>query len=391
MLPKLINEIKTDLGNLFTSFCMLLLISGCTASDNFIPTPTSLQAVELQATIEAVIQATNQVAETRSAIQAGLQQTVEVDLPTNLPDETGYCPRLNATAEILVIGYLPEYQPFNTQTASCLTDLIFFSLEPTADGHLDTSRLSSDRLSQLQETRSLYSVNGNLRVHVSLGGWGRNGGFPSMVVDPVLRQNFVQELDAFMRQNGFYGVDYDWEFPETPVETQGYVDLVRETKQALSAWGGLVTVTLYPKEEMDPTPFLTADRIHLMSYDRGTRHATFEQARADVELFLRLGVPPEKLVLGIPFYGRETVEPYTAYTYAEIVRLNQPPPEVDEVAGIFFNGIETVQRKTCLAGDLDLAGVMIWEIGQDVQPGSGLEQYSLLRSVNNAANGDCNP
>lgn len=375
----------------FSNLAILFLLSGCSASDQALFSATPLQAVELNATVEAAGQATNQVAETQAAIQAGLQQTVEVDLPTSLPVEAGFCPRLNGPSGILVIGYLPEYQLFNTQTASCLTDLIFFSLEPTAHGHLDTSRLELERLAQLQEARSLYSQNSNLRIHLSLGGWGRNGGFPSMVVDPVIRQNFVQELEAFMRKNGFDGVDFDWEFPETPVETQGYVDLVRETKEALSVWGGLVTVTLYPKEEMDPTPFLTADRIHLMSYDRDLRHSTFEQAREDVELFLRLGVPPEKLVLGIPFYGRETVEPYTAYTYAEIVRLNQPPPEVDEVAGIFFNGIETVQRKTCLAEDLGLAGVMIWEIGQDVQPGSGLEQYSLLRSVNNAANGHCNP
>jgi GH18 family chitinase len=345
--------------------------------------------VELQLTIEAVVQETNQVTETQAAIQAGLQQTVVVDLPASQSGQIAYCS--NSDPGLLVIGYLPEYQVFNPQTANCLTDIIFFSLEPTVEGHLDTSRLSPERLAKLQEARALSSVDGDLRIHLSLGGWGRNGGFPSMVVDPVLRQNFVQELDTFLRQNKFDGVDFDWEFPETEAQTQGYIDLVRETKQKLSAWGGLVTVTLYPKEEMDLMPFLTADRIHLMSYDRDTHHATFEQARDDVELFLRLGVPPEKLVLGVPFYGRETVEPYTAYTYAEIVTQHQPEPSVDEIAGVYFNGIETVQRKTCLATDLGLAGVMIWEIGQDVQPGSGLEQYSLLTAVNMAANGDCFP
>jgi hypothetical protein len=372
---------------LFFGFIMLFLFASCTFSEDLTPTPTNLQAAELQATIEAVIQATNQVAEAQAAIQAGLQQTVVVDLPTSLPGQAGYCP--GSDPGLLIIGYLPEYQAFNPEISTCLTDLIFFSLEPTADGRLDTSRLAPERLAQLQEARALNSQKGNFRVHLSLGGWGRNGGFPSMVVDPVLRQNFVRELDAFLRQNEFDGVDFDWEFPETEAETQGYIELVQETKQALSAWGGLVTVTFYPKE-MDLTPFLSADRIHIMSYDRGARHATYEQAKEDVDLFLRLGVPPEKLVLGLPFYGREMNEPYTAYTYDQLVRQFAPAPELDEVGGIYFNGLHTVARKACLARERGLAGVMIWEVGQDVQPGSGLEGYSLLRAVHAAMSGVCN-
>ena len=67
-------------------------------------------------------------------------------------------------------------------------------------------------------------------------------------------------------------------------------------------------------------------------------------------------------------------------TYAQIVREFKPQPEVDEVDGIYFNGINSVERKTKFALSSKLAGVMAWEIGQDTS-----DESSLLRAVNRVA------
>ena len=54
-------------------------------------------------------------------------------------------------------------------------------------------------------------------------------------------------------------------------------------------------------------------------------------------------------------------------------------PDVDEVDGIYFNGIKTIERKTQFAIKKGLGGVMIWEIGQDASGDS-----SLLKAIQSA-------
>ena len=54
----------------------------------------------------------------------------------------------------------------------------------------------------------------------------------------------------------------------------------------------------------------------------------------------------------------------------------QPGPEVDEIGGISFNGIDTVKQKTAYAINSGAAGVMIWELSHDTQ-----DSTSLLKAI----------
>jgi GH18 family chitinase len=273
-----------------------------------------------------------------------------------------------------VIAYLPDYRLDAVAPAvyGSLTDLIFFSIEPTRAGGLDLGRLPPETL------RKLRGIKGraHIRLLVALGGWDRSKGFGPMATDGTARGRFVQALTQFCRKNGFDGAEFDREHPANAVEENAYVRLLVETKQAFQPHGLLVTVALAPWQKLGADAWEAVDRVHLMAYDHEGRHSTFEDARADVDGLAGQGVPRSKICLGVPFYGREIAKPDQAMAYAEIVRRYRPAPEVDEAGGLFFNGIRTIQRKARYAMESHLGGLMIWELAQDTS-----DDTSLLRAI----------
>ncbi len=277
-----------------------------------------------------------------------------------------------------IVGYLPEWrmEGFVPATARYLTDIIFFSIEPKPSGDLDTERARPGHLELLQAVKRESSV----RVLVSVGGWGRSAGFAQMATNGVTRGRFVQAIAEYCRENGLDGVDYDWEFPENRQEKEAYSQLIVETKKVLSADGGLVTVALSPFQYLDADAYEALDRIHVMAYDQRPQHSTMAQAQAAVRKFMRAGVPLHKICLGLPFYGRKVDQWDAVSVYADIVRDYAPAPQTNEAGGFYFNGIDMVRDKTRFARDNKLAGIMIWEIGQDTG-----DNTSLLRAIHEEA------
>jgi GH18 family chitinase len=274
-----------------------------------------------------------------------------------------------------VIGYFPDYRDLNSAWAQSLTDIIYFSAEPRADGTLDTSRLNEETWAQLQKMKTEYAT----RVHLSIGGWERGNDFAELTANQSTRRAFVENLLTYLLTHNLDGADFDWEFPQNDTEFSNYIALLTETQAALSARGMSVSVALPADPSFPLAEFTVVDRVHIMSYDRAAKHATYEQAMGDVQLFLDAGIPAEKLILGVPFYGRNMQPPYRVLSYAEIMEQYQPASSMDEVDGIYFNGLETIQDKVCFAMGEKLGGVMIWELAHDTTDTNSLLQrmYAL--------------
>ena len=192
------------------------------------------------------------------------------------------------------------------------------------------------------------------------------------------RQKFIKELSSFCQKNGFEGVVYDWEFPRTPKEETSCGHLLRDTRRLFEPKGRAVEIAVNPARPLPRDWTVHVDAVHVMSYDNGPRHATYAQAEVDVATMAKQGVPLKKLLLGLPFYGRSMTNRGHTKTYAEIKSLFRPKQDQDETGGFYFNGPDTLAKKVKLAKERGLAGVMIWEIGQDAKGKDSL--LSTLRA-----------
>lgn len=197
---------------------------------------------------------------------------------------------------------------------------------------------------QLQLLRQQHP---HLKTLISVGGWTWSGGFSDAVLTAASRQAFATSIVDFVVLYDFDGADIDWEYPvggglttntTRPQDRQNYTLFLAELRQQLTA-RSLTTGRSYLLSIAAPcNPAILAnlevaqlhpllDWLNLMSYDfHGpwgdpfTGHnaplypdpldPTSEPMRssfnasAGVAAYLALGVPPAKLHVGVPFYGR---------------------------------------------------------------------------------------
>ena len=272
-----------------------------------------------------------------------------------------------------VIGYLPHYRAgaIDALPYELLTDVVYFSLAPRANGSIDSSKAKPEILKKLTTLAKPKGV----KVHVCVGGWGKSAGFSKMTAEPATRIAFVRNLTVFLKTHELDGADVDWEHPTSKSEIGNFQKLLIELKRAFRLHGFQLSVAvagwgtyLHP----ETVPFV--DRIYVMAYDQGTPHSPFAGATRDMKHWEKQGVPKSKLVLGIPFYGRN--DKNKAMTYDEILRRFNPSSELDLAGGYHFNGPATIRKKTAYAIKQGYGGVMIWELGQDAKG-----KNSLLHAI----------
>ncbi|GAA5836166.1 hypothetical protein JCM3766R1_001982 [Sporobolomyces carnicolor] len=194
---------------------------------------------------------------------------------------------------------------------------------------------SSNLYGNLKQLYLLKKRNRSLKVLLSIGGWtySENGRFARGVGDDAKRATFVASAVKLVEDYGLDGLDIDWEYPQNEKEARDYVLLLRDLRHGLdrlAAEKGLqlprgfeLTIaapcgpSTYEKlmvREMDP--YLSF--WNLMAYDYsgpwdsnanhqanlfGSSPDSLSSDRA-IRFYTSQGVSVEKLVLGMPLYGR---------------------------------------------------------------------------------------
>jgi len=261
-----------------------------------------------------------------------------------------------------VVGYLPDYRlaDYKLQAARGLTDLIVFSAEPAANGELNTERLQQCPWPELLR----FKTNNRVRLILTIGGWERSSHFATVASSAELRRKFVSSVVDFCLARRLDGVDLDWEHPQGIQQEQAYATLLSDLRTTFEPHGLLLSVTAAAWQKLTPEAIAAADYVQLMAYDHDQQHSTLEGAKKDVEQLLGAKVPAEKIVLGLPFYGRN-LKTREAMTYREILEKFTPKSSDDELQEMYFNGPDTIRQKTQYAIRNGLAGIMVWELGQD--------------------------
>ena len=238
--------------------------------------------------------------------------------------------------ENIVGGYLPgwtisENTDPNTIPTDKLTHLFYSFADVTPEGDV---RLNQDYgldgdISFLQ---SLKAENPNLKIIASIGGAAKDQdqNFSTAASTAESRANFVQSAVQFMRENGFDGLDIDWETPDK-TENQNYIDLLNALDREMPA-DKLLTTALFGSswvlEGGNGSPYKlgdvlketsdVVDFINVMSYDykgtwlqdttTGHQAALYGNGKANadwaVNYYKQQGVDPKDIVLGVPLYGR---------------------------------------------------------------------------------------
>jgi chitinase len=186
----------------------------------------------------------------------------------------------------------------------------------------------------------LKKENPDLTVLVSVGGWLWSGRFSDAALTPASRAKFIDSVAAFITRYNLDGLDIDWEYPAMagaagnvfrPEDKQNYTLLLKELRERFKKMQKPLHRRLYitiaagasaeflEHTEMDQVQKYV-DTVNLMAYDYYEpgddkitgNHAPLYVDPADpkgissdksVKEFEAAGVPAEKIVLGVPFYG----------------------------------------------------------------------------------------
>lgn len=283
-------------------------------------------------------------------------------------------------AGLEVVGYLPAYKigSFDPAQARHLTDLVYFTLAPGADGTVRHQSLTDAHRNFLKRVKQDYGV----RILMGVTDHKAQGALATVVASPALRSRFAVQLAEFLVAEGFDGADFDWEYPGS-AQQDGYAALLQAVRGQFATRGLKLSAAVSPSRPLTVAAYAAVDRVHGMLYDDFGRHSTLEKVSGHVEAMVAQGIDPSKLLLGVPFYGRGYTKsgpswgkPVSYKTLQDRYRIN---PGQDTVDGYYFNGMDTVRKKVQYAKTAGLSGVMVWEIGQDTS-----DDTSLLGAITQA-------
>ncbi|GAA1614856.1 glycoside hydrolase family 18 protein [Catellatospora bangladeshensis] len=309
---------------------------------------------------------------------------------------------------------------------------VFYAFATLRDGRLSLPPQAPTHLAALAARKQ---ADPGLRIVLSIGGWGA-GGFSDAALTPHSRADFAEQ--ALELADGFDGLDLDWEFPvaggpaeltHRPEDRRNATLLAEQLRAGLGP-SRLLVAALPAGRLQSAGPYDPADSyelaafadvldfVNLMTYDFGTGFspiATFNAPLVEVaedpldaglrrwnnvtgavDYYEHHGVPRDKLVLGVPFYGRgfrvaapgeqaglfqPQVETFWAGDWRDIERDLLPDPawqrhrhpvarspwlyHAGDRRFVSYEDAPSIEERAAFAAERGLRGAFTWHLGGD--------------------------
>lgn len=333
-------------------------------------------------------------------------------------------------ASKVIVGYVPGFRgelDVGEIDGSKLS-IINYAFVDVKDSMAWLTNIATDTIN-FRNLVGLRKDNEDLKIVISIGGWSWSENFSDAVLTPTSRKRFAETSVAIVEKYDLDGVDIDWEYPGfkgednvfRPEDKENFVLMFKELRaslDALSARNGktLLLTTAVPcfTDFLDRNDMAAAaeymDYVNLMAYDfyvggpfAGHHSNLYHSEDYDAEQsgnravteYVARGVPVEKLVLGIPFYGRSwfmqdgdnhginraiaSVTRAGGYTFVKDSMMARPglvrhwddnakmPYLFDEETNqlVTYDDEESVRIKCDYVIEKNLAGVMFWQYASD--------------------------
>lgn len=265
---------------------------------------------------------------------------------------------------------------------------LIFAL-PQADGSLLTSEID-----QLVGPLGEMSRAKGKKLFLSIGGAvGYKDAFQQIAQSPEKLRKFSQVVADYANKHQLDGIDIDWEYwtkqaelkqgGNDPVESKLLVTLLAELRKQLPEKTALTTSVFagyWSGEQYLSEIQQYVDYVALMSYDfTGSwpespvkHHADFSTFKASIDFLTDRGFEREKILVGIPFYGKEFIDGKNLQVadkaYRDLIpQLIAQKRSINsgKLGNIYYETPELVTQKSHYIMDEGMAGLMFFELTQD--------------------------
>ncbi len=268
-----------------------------------------------------------------------------------------------------------------------------------AFGHVNETfnGVKIDNPARLKEIVALRKNHPDLKILLSIGGW-TSGRFSEMAADNNNRLGFAKDCQKIVKEFDLDGIDIDWEYPtsdeagisSSPDDTKNFTLLMQDIRKAIGPKKLLTLATIADGKYID---FRAIDKdidfVNIMMYDVSKpplqHNSLYKSDLAGritlveaLQAHIDAGVPKNKLVMGIPFYGRgDKVQVSDFVMFRNIPKLTQFEEKWDDQSKVpylvdntgklvlTFENERSIREKAAYIKSQGILGAMYWEFKGD--------------------------
>jgi spore germination protein len=277
--------------------------------------------------------------------------------------------------------YLIPGEEDSLKGSEAITDICYFAATVDDTGRIKTNPNIERIPSQVRDQRKIHLVV-NAPNNVSLMYW-------LLMKDRETKQALIQDLVRISEH--FDGLQIDFETIR-PEDRHGFWQFLKEIKEALPAQKIFsVAVLARTSDQSDAFNYQRiapiVDRVFVMAYDEHWRTGPPGTIASlhwceNICQFAQATIPKEKLILGLPLYGRvwqiqEVSRPLKYFQALQLLDSHQITlqyetdgsshfqyhPRVDAL--VYFENIDSLSKKLSLYHQRNIGAVGFWRAGQE--------------------------